>query len=344
MLCWSASYNRNLWHIRQNPKMKSILPILAGLAALLHGATVPAQEPPAGGNSAPATMPQGAEPAGSVSGDALVDRVVAAAVGQASIAAKIRHRVELTGRALIGTGLYLQQGRGASTFRLELQLRTTLFATSLQHICDGSHLWILEELDGQKNVAVVDMGRLQRAQAKSQVPSQPPATLVALAGLPKLLSGLQDNFLFTRVVESRLDELHVWSIEGTWEPAKLAQLLPDQTEKIASGMAVDLSPLAANLPHRVVLHVGSDDLFPYRIEYWRSEPAEDGEAAGREKLIVVMEFYEVQLGGRLDPALFVFRPEKGVSPIDRTQEFLDRLGLEDLPPEEARRRLRSPLQ
>jgi hypothetical protein len=209
-------------------------------------------------------------------------------------------------------------------------------------VCDGTHLWIVEELEGNRTLAVVDMARLHRAQPRSQVPQ--PQPLVAIAGVPKLLAGLQDNFRFTRVVESRLDDLSVWSIEGRWEPGRLAQLLPDQRERISSGADVDLSPLAPNLPHRVMLHVGSDDLFPYRLEYWRSERAvDDAPSGGREMLMAVMEFYEVQLGGSLDPALFMFRAEKNAAPIDRTQEFLDRLGLEDPPPEEARRRLRSPL-
>jgi hypothetical protein len=326
MLCSSASYNRNLWQIRQNPEMKSILPTFAVLAALTPLPSVSAQQPAAS------------------AGEALVDRVTASVEGQPSIAAKIRHRVELSGRALIGTGIYLQQGRGAArSFRLELKLRTALFATSLQQVCDGTHLWILEDLEGSKSFSSVDMARLQRAQPKSQRPSEP-QPLAAIAGLAQLLAGLQGNFLFGRVVENQLDDLAVWSIEGAWEPAKLAQLLPEQQEKINSGASVDLSPLAPNLPHRVVLHVGSDDLFPYRIEYWRREQADNDEAGStREMLMVVMEFYEVQLGGRLDPALFAFRPEKNATPIDRTQEFLDRLGLEDPPPEEARRRLRSPL-
>jgi hypothetical protein len=49
------------------------------------------------------------------------------------------------------------------------------------------------------------------------------------------------------------------------------------------------------------------------------------------------------LGTPLDWAQFVYRPEKNVVPTDRTKEFLDRLGLEDPPPEEAKRQLRSPL-
>jgi hypothetical protein len=293
----------------------------------------------------PAPQQNGPGPAAaSKPGEALVDRVAATIDAHSSVAAKIRHRVELMGRPLIGTGMYLQQGRGeARAFRMELQIRTNLFATHVRHVCDGNDLWIAEEFDGHSKVSRIDVARLRSARPKSRGPTTaPPPSWLLLGGLSKLLSNLQENFSFNAVVESRLDDLHVWSIGGTWEPAKLANLLPNQKDAIESGQAADLTQLAANLPHRVVLHVGSDDLFPYRIEYWRSDRADDS-AAASERLIVVMELFEVQLGKPLDPAQFVYRPEKDVAPNDRTKEFLERLGLEDPPPEEAKRQLRSPL-
>jgi hypothetical protein len=320
--------------------MKSILPILAGLAVLVSASFGRAQQP-----SGNAETHSAAGDASSISPESLVDRVLVAVDTQDSIAAKVRHRVELMGRpALIGTGIYLQQGSGAQRmFRLELMLRTSLFASSVEHVCDGNQLWIFEELGGNKNLAVVDMSRLERARPKSHGPPQPPGSLLTLAGLPKLLRGLQDAFVFSSVVESRLDDLRVLSIAGGWHPARLTQMLPDQKPTIESGGGVDLSKLASNLPDRVVLHVGFDDLFPYRIEYWRSEPDVDHkDAAPRAKLIVVMELYEVQLGAAIDPARFAFRPGN-IVPQDRTKEFLERLGLEDPPPEEAKRRLRSQL-
>jgi hypothetical protein len=320
--------------------MKSSLPIFALLAALTWGPLVLAQAPMPANGSAPDGAAQSA-PAGEV----LLDRVVAAAAAQTSIAAKLRHRVELLDRPILGTGLYLQQGRGATaSFRLEMEFRTKLFPSRQRQVCDGAQLWILEELDGATNLTLVDVARLQRAQPKSPG-AAPPQGLSALGGLGKLLESLQATFFFSDVVESRLDDLPVLSIEGTWNRDRLERLLPDQKAVIESGGAVDLTALAPHLPHRVVLHVGCDDLFPYRVEYWRTlrDKEDDAKSGGREQLIVVMEMYEVQLGARIDPAHFTFRPDKDVAPVDRTEEFMNRLGLRDPPPSEARRRLRSPL-
>lgn len=320
--------------------MKSTLPILACLAATGWMSAVRAQAP--AGNAAPAGATT--EAASIPSGESLVDRVIDAVAAQASVGAKLRHRVELAGRPLIGTGFYLQQGRGADrAFRWEMDLRTTLSATRHWQVCDGNQLWILQEQGGHTHLSRIDMARLRAARHKSNGSPPPEPSLLALGGLPKLLIRLQDAFVFDRVSEGGLDDLRVWSIEGGWHPARLKNLLPDQQETIDSGGTVDLSRLADNLPHRVVLHVGCDDLFPYRIEYWRHESApEDEDAPGRDVLVTVMELYEVQLGARIDPSRFVFRPGE-LTPNDRTQEFLDRLGLEDPAPQEAKRRLRSPL-
>jgi hypothetical protein len=332
----SASYNRILWQIRQNQNMKSSLPIFALLACLPVCAVAIAQVPP------PESAADPTHPASA--GEVLVDRVIAAASAQTSISAKLRHRVELLGRPILGTGLYLQQGRGAATsFRLEAEFRTKLFPRRQWQISDGTRLWIVDELDGAKNLTMVDVARLHRAQPKSPGTAPPPG-LSALGGLGRLLENLQAAFVFHDVVESRLDDLAVLSIEGAWTRPRLIQLLPDQKATIESGGPVDLMPLAPNLPHRVVLHVGCDDLFPYRIEYWRSvRDKDEPQDTGREQLLLVMEMYEVQLGAQIDPANFAFQPGKEITPIDRTEEFMNRLGLQDPPPSEARRRLRSPL-
>jgi len=57
-----------------------------------------------------------------------------------------------------------------------------------------------------------------------------------------------------------------------------------------------------------------------------------------EKLLVVMELYEVHLGGPIDAAQFAFQPPPEIKPADRTAEYLDKLGLEELVPPGANRK------
>ncbi|REK15806.1 MAG: hypothetical protein DWQ37_08285 [Planctomycetota bacterium] len=312
--------------------MKSSLPILVCLAAIACGQAVRAQ--PAAAQSAPGAQGANASVPG---GDALIEQVVRSVAAAPSISAKLRHRVELLDRTLLGTGVYLQQGRGDERkFRLEMELRTVLFATQVQHVCDGSRLWTLEELDGNRDLGTVDLVRLRRGQPSSKGQPPSPTMWLSLGGLPRLLVHLQEAFVFDKVVESNLDDLCVLSVEGKWTRGKLAAWLPDQRQAIEKGEQPNLGPLTPNVPHRVVLHVGCDDRFPYRIEYWG--PA-DGQG-GAEKLMVVLELYEVQIDAPVDPAQFVFQPPEGVTPRDRTDEYMRRFGVEDPPISEATRRRR----
>jgi hypothetical protein len=318
--------------------MKSILPIFTCLilAWLCNGAI--AQRPlPVGDQPFNPVRPLAPRPNDSNSGNALVGRAVAAVDGQASISAKVRQKVDLLGRQLVGTGVYLQQGRGPQRLlRFELKLQAAQKTNSTLQVCDGTTLWIHEDLTDRKNLSRVDIARLRGARPKS--PQGPPNHVwLALGGLPKLLMNLDNTFQFGPVVEGRLDALPVWTVEGQWRPSKLAELLPDQKAAIEAGNAADTRSLPPNLPDRVVLHLGCDDLFPYVIEYWRSQPADKSAKANpRGKLLALLEMFEVQLGATIDPRQFSYQPGD-LQPIDRTQEFFDKFGLEEVGPPGANR-------
>lgn len=269
----------------------------------------------------------------------LIEQVLVNLDAVPSMSAKIRHRIDLAGRSLIGTGDYAQQGRGENrAFHLSLQLRTKLYATSIEQVCDGQQLWLFETMDGQDKLTLIDVARLQRSKPKSQAPPPSPHLWLSLGGLPKLVLSLKESFQFGDVVQGRLDDLPVWSVEGRWTPARLAELLPEQAAAIHTGAVADLNQLTPNVPHRVVLHLGCDDLFPYRIEYWRTDTGPEGENLQPvQTLMAEMEWYEVQLGAPIDPARFAYRPPEKLVPVDKTKEWLDRLGREDPPPAEATR-------
>ena len=269
----------------------------------------------------------------SISGDALLRRVLAAADAHPSISAKVRQKVEFNGISLRGTGIYRQQGRGPGRLlRFDLELETTGGQPStVQQICDGKNLWIFENVTDFKSLSKVDVSRLRAARPKASTPTAA-TTWLGLGGLPALLTNLDAAFRFGPVAESRLGDLPVWTLSGTWDKPKLLDLLPDQKVAIEAGQDVDLTKLPANLPDRVVLHVGCDDFFPYRLEYWRLErSSKDGKVPDHDRMLVVMEFYEVQLGGAIDPREFVFRPSE-LQPVDRTQAFMEKLGLQEVAP------------
>jgi len=281
-----------------------------------------------------AAPPAAAPPVQMPTGEALMAQVLAAVDGQTSISAKVRHRVDLLGQPLIGSGLYLQQGRGAERLlRFELKLQTPQQVSISQQICDGTYFWTHETLGEKTTLTRLDMTRLRRARPRGSLGTPPPnQAWLALGGLTKLLSQLEAEFKFATPTESRLDDVRVLTLVGTWKPAKLIEWLPDQKDAIEKGGPVDTTKLAVNLPDRVVVHVDYNDLFPYRLEYWRSPPKKDDLPGQAGRMMVVMELYEVQLGGAIDTASFAYKPADQ-EPVDGTPAYLERFGLEDsLPP------------
>jgi hypothetical protein len=315
--------------------MKAILPILASLPWLWLSPFTAAQAVP-GPPAQPLHARAAAPPTGTenIPGDSLLSHVAGVLANHPSIAAKVRQRVDLLGHALMGSGIYLQQGRGAERLmRLDLTLQTLGGPNVLQQIDDGNRLWLYRQVGDRKDLAQVDLVRLSRAKSKSP-PGPSAETLLALGGLPKLMTALLDSFHFGMATRSQLDKLAVWNVEGQWKPETLARLLPDQKGAIESGGSAQLKP---NMPDRVVIFVGCDDYFPYRFEYWRQDPNRVATSANdRGRLLVVMELYEVRLDGPVDPRHFVLQA-RDVQPVDKTTEYLQRFGLEEVLPAGASR-------
>jgi len=319
------------------------LPSLACLFALLFAAQAHAQTPLPLRNPAPSRPVAAAPRVDLNSGQALAHRAVAMVEEQASIRANLRYKVDLIGHQLSGSGIYLQQGRGAQRmFRMEMKTQTTPQVSTLLQVCDGNNLWTHQALGTLTTLTRVDMVRLGRARPKSEQTISAPSLTLELGGLPKLFTSVDAAFEFAQPTESRLDDVRMLKLVGRWRAARLAAYLPDQKDAILAGKEANTEKLPANMPDAVVLFVGYDDKFPYRIEYWRSAPVSDeagqGGSSGLGRMTAVMELYGVQLGAPIDRAQFAYKPA-GLVPVDRTQAVLEKLGLEDGAPLGASQRL-----
>jgi hypothetical protein len=75
----------------------------------------------------------------------------------------------------------------------------------------------------------------------------------------------------------------------------------------------------------VVLFLGRDDLFPFRVEYRRSTPPSLVRGADDDSATVTMDLYEVTFNVPLSPSRFTFAPGN-LEHSDQTDRFLERLG------------------
>src|SRR5262249_53716690 len=112
-------------------------------------------------------------------------------------------------------------------------------------------------------------------------------TVLGLGGLGRLLEVLRKDFDLNSVFRSQLKadpaDIDVYGIEGRWRPEALRQL------NVASS-----AKLREHVPDRVVLYLGCDDFFPYRIEYSRDRASADPNAPPESRPLLVLELYERQ--------------------------------------------------
>jgi hypothetical protein len=112
----------------------------------------------------------------------------------------------------------------------------------------------------------------------------------------------------------------VHALRGQWKAEHLARWLPDQRARIEEGKPALLDKLPPALPDHVVLLLGRDDLFPYRIEYRRTA-TEATEAGETDPILVAIDLYDVRFDQPLDERLFEFEP--GPMPwTDETDRYL----------------------
>jgi len=280
----------------------------------------------------PANDPAAAIP-GPTPGDELVARAVEAVESQPSVVAKLRQRVALFDQELMGSGAYLQGPPGTNRFRFELRMEGENQGSTLQHVSDGESLWIFRELDGKDTrVSKVDLARVLAALKQADDAKQAnapglPSRGLGLGGLPKLLRGLSQDFQFGPAEPSALGELPVVVLRGVWRPARLATFLPEHKQAILAGESVDLSQLPAHLPEQIILTLGRDDLFPYRVEYLRRTKPGVLDRHGPEwRRVVLLEVFDVKLGAPIERGQFTYQPDDAAKLPDDTEVYLRSLG------------------
>lgn len=246
-----------------------------------------------------------------------------------SFAAKTRQSVHLYGKHLVGSGEYLEQKiDGSRRFRVELRIQIGNELRTLLQVCDGRYLWRCESYKGKGTAERVDLARVLRVLdgRAETLPADKSQWWTRLGGLSELVRDLRDSFDFVSAGEAKLaDQTPVMRLEGVWKPDRLAALVPRGEPQPKS--ASEITPnLPEHLPDRVVLFLGRDDLFPFRVEYRRRGPPSIVRSPDDDRVTVAMDLYNVTFNAPRDPSRFVFTPGN-LEHSDQTDRFLERLGV-----------------
>jgi hypothetical protein len=250
-----------------------------------------------------------------------------------SVAALVQYRIVMFDSELIGTGMYQQAGQGSvRRYRLELKTQLGDQPTSLLHVCDGQTLWTYcERPDATPRAQLerLDLRRVRTAQTEAlQRPPNSPLEELATGGLLKLIEGLRSSFRPLHAEAGHLGNMPMWAIELEWKPNVLASLLSEKAGQ--SEIQHDDLSKHLQIPERVMVYLGHEDLFPRRIEFRRRAPkAIDAAGAGQggtgEFLpVVTVEFTNLRFDEPIDPRQFEYG---AASAVDVTEAFLRSRGL-----------------
>ena len=264
-------------------------------------------------------------------GQILLRQAIFALESRHSISAEIGLQVDLFDKHLLGRGVYREDRSGPHPLvRLELKMPLGDAMGTLVQVCDGEYLWTYRQLHDDGKLTRVNLARVAKALEQEGETGEPDSMgqIAALGGLPRMLRGLENAFHFDAshsdafhedsVQETVLHGVPVWRLCGRWKPDRLAKILPGKKD------ATRLDTLPPHLPDRVVLMLGKQDLFPYRIEYRRGGGRDGRPESPPGRTLVAVQLLNVSLNVPIDPAMFVYRPG-AVTVSDRTESFIKRL-------------------
>jgi hypothetical protein len=274
-------------------------------------------------------------------GQILLRQAIFALESRHSISAEIGLQIDLFDKHLLGRGVYREDRSGLHPLvRLELKMPLGDAMGTLVQVCDGEYLWTYRQLHDDGKLTRVNLARVAKALEQEGETGELDSMgqIAALGGLPRMLRGLESAFHFDAshsdafhedsVQETVLHGVPVWRLCGRWKPDRLAKILPNKKD------ATRLDKLPPHLPDRVVLMLGKQDLFPYRIEYRRGGGRDGRPESPPGRTIVAVQLLNVSLNVPIDPAMFVYRPG-AVTISDRTESFIKRLTSSRRPPGKA---------
>lgn len=263
-------------------------------------------------NAVAAVTPALDQTAQAVDQAAQAERIVAAALsamGRAeSISARVRQRVRVDDRVLVGAGRYVQSGLGEDQrYRYESSMKSDTETFDLLEVCDGLFAWSYRRLGTQPPyLERLDVRRI-RDRLRQLQPGDNAAVSPHLGGMQRTLGLLRNWFRFVTVEPTAIDDLPIWRIEGRWHAESLGIVLPALKEAALQPGGIAPEALPDGTPWSVRLSIGKRDLFPFRIE-WLAIPGRRPVAARDPEPIAVLELYEVRLGEPVDAAAFVYKP------------------------------------
>ncbi len=243
-----------------------------------------------------------------------------------SFTARVRQKVRVGDRVLVGAGRYVQSGIGEDQrFRFESALKCDTESFELIEVCDGLFSWTYRHYGTEPpQLERLDVRRVREKLVQLRAPD-PASASPYLGGVQRSLWMIRQWYGFVSATPSEIGGAPVWVVEGRWRPECLALVLPQLAEAARRPGGITPAELPDTVPWSVRLAFGKNDLVPRRIE-WLAIPGMRPVADAPPEPIAVLELDDVRLGGPVDASAFVYKPATD-GLIDLTDTYTAVLGL-----------------
>jgi len=299
------------------------------------------------------TAPVSRPPEGVDHGSRLLGHVIERLALGAAFDAKVRQRVWVGGREVIGVGTYEQAGDGSGRFNLQVAMHDGDGKHTLQQISDGRLAWTREQIGDQILLQRVDVGRLDQwvhgatltglsrtkqasGSSHSIVKDLPPS--VRVGGFVEMLETMMTHHDL-RVVTGRLEDQDVWIVRGSLKKEVRLRML----EEFPNNQWPELCPdeMVVAIAKSDQLDTGFGQGIPVRIEFWVRPPAAAPEQARTDsgsdpqtappshRMVSLIELYSIRPVS--SPPIGRFRFENQdmeVNYTNDTDRYLHRYGIQ----------------
>ncbi len=205
----------------------------------------------------------------------LVSRTMEQLVLGDAFDAKLRQRIWVASREVVGVGHYEQSGGGSGRFNLEMTIHDGDTRQSMRQISDGKLCWTRTQVGEWIAISRIDIGRIDEFQrdrlatfarlGQAESLSALPARL-RVGGIVELLDKISRDYDL-RVGKGTVERQPVWTLRGQLTAAAVVRL------KAISGRD-DLAPLCPAEVRVAIAATGDATGFgvglPIRIEFWSS--------------------------------------------------------------------------
>ena len=314
-------------YIPTMPKNR-ILPVLC--VASLFPLIATAQPPPGNPNAAPVANEPPTE------SDKVVDAAIKQVAALKSVSADLVQKVDMVDQKFEIQGRYLK----AQDRRLYLRLKVSGLVDTdgnVLQVCDGQTLWDYQKVMDNTFIRKIEVAKVfEKIDSPDLDPTLREQILsqFGFAGPDELLKGLRKAVKFDQNELGTLDGREVYIVRGEWRNRNA--LIPAKQQPLPATAA-----LPAYIPSLVVLYLGKDDGWPYKLTLVGRNPTrllDPKKNAGEARRLASQEvsptrieliYSNVKLNADLKLDEFAFQPPPGARWEDGTQPIVNFLGAGD---------------